>query len=140
MKEPCLIEKRETKVVSLPAETRYAENGIVSRTVLDTGQARLILFGFAAGQKLSEHLTTRHAVVQILSGRCQFSLEGVWHTLEAGSLVHMPPNVRHAVQATEDFSMMLTLVNADPAVVAPTVLGPRPTAPAPAPASAPKAG
>lgn len=124
MKEPCLIDRAETKVLSLPAETRFAENGIVSRTVLDTGNARVVLFGFAAGQKLSEHLTTRHAIVHILSGRCQFSLEGVWHSLEAGHVVHMPPNLRHAVHATEDFSMMLTLVNPHPPVPPTRGLGP----------------
>jgi quercetin dioxygenase-like cupin family protein len=113
MKERSLIDRAETRVLTLADETRYAENGIVSRTLLDTGMARVVLFGFKAGQSLSEHLTTRHALVQILSGRCEFNLDGVWHTLETGSLVHMPPHLRHAVRASEDFSMLLTLVHAE---------------------------
>lgn len=121
MDEKCLIERHETKVLALADETRYAENGIVSRTVLNTDHARVILFGFAAGQKLSEHTTTQHAVIQILSGECEFSLDGTWHHLKAGTLLHMPPNLRHAVLATQPFSMLLTMIK--PAARTPAAAG-----------------
>lgn len=110
MKEKPLITPTETKVLSLAEETRFAENGIVSRTLLNTAQARVILFGFAEGQELSEHTSTQHALIEILSGECEFSLDGKWHTLKAGTLLHMPPNLRHAVQARQPFSMLLTLL------------------------------
>ncbi|MCC6234212.1 MAG: cupin domain-containing protein [Verrucomicrobiales bacterium] len=110
MQEKALIDPSTPKVVSLPEETRYAENGIVSRTVLQTEHSRVVLFGFDAGQKLSEHTTTQHAVIQILSGECEFNLDGTWQTLKAGSLLYMPPNLRHAVQANVAFSMLLTLI------------------------------
>jgi quercetin dioxygenase-like cupin family protein len=110
MKEKPMIDAGEAKVVSLADETKFAANGIVSRTLLNTANARVILFGFAEGQELSEHTSTQHAVVQIVSGECEFSLDGQWHTLKAGSLLHMPPNLRHAVQAKKPFSMLLTLI------------------------------
>ncbi len=91
-------------------ETRYAENGIVSRTVALAGDARLVLFGFDAGAQLTEHTTTRRAVVQILSGTCEFSLEGVPHLVRAGDVIHLPPGLPHAVRAVERFSMLLTLL------------------------------
>jgi quercetin dioxygenase-like cupin family protein len=83
---------------------------VVSRTLLQTTHARVILFGFAAGQELSEHTSTQHALVQILSGECDFSLDGQWHSLQAGALLHMPPNLPHAVRAKQPFSMLLTLI------------------------------
>ena len=110
MKELPLIAPHETKVINLTDETQFAANGIVSRTVLNTAHSRIILFGFAEGQELSEHTSTQHAVIQILSGECEFSLEGKWHTLKAGALLHMPPNLRHAVQAKQPFSMLLTFI------------------------------
>ena len=110
MKELPLIAPNETKVLNLTDETQFAANGIVSRTVLNTAHSRVILFGFAEGQELSEHTSTQHAVIQILSGECEFSLEGKWHRLKAGALLHMPPNLRHAVQAKQQFSMLLTFV------------------------------
>jgi quercetin dioxygenase-like cupin family protein len=117
MKEKPLISPDETKIVSLADETRFAANGIVSRTLLNTVHSRVVLFGFAEGQELSEHTSTQHALIQILSGECEFSLEGKWHTLKAGDLLHMPPNLRHAVQAKQAFSMLLTFVKpaAEPA-------------------------
>lgn len=110
MIEQPLIASNEAKVLVLADETQFAANGIVSRTLLNTAHARVVLFGFAEGQELSEHTSTQHALVQILSGECEFSLDGQWHTLKAGTLLHMPPNLRHAVRAKQQFSMLLTLI------------------------------
>lgn len=110
MKEQPLIAPTETKVLDLTDETKFAANGIVSRTILNTAHSRTILFGFAEGQELSEHTSTQHALIQIISGECEFTLDGKVHTLKAGAFLHMPPNLRHAVQAKQPFSMLLTLV------------------------------
>ena len=105
-----LIDSGQPKILSLPDETQFAANGIVSRTLLRTPTTRVVLFGFAEGQELSEHTSTAQAVIQILSGRCEFSLDGEPHSLKAGDLLHMPPSTPHAVKATEKFSMLLTLL------------------------------
>ncbi len=110
MKERPLTAPHETKILVLSEETQLAANGIVSRTLLNTAHSRVILFGFAEGQELSEHTSTQHALIQILSGECEFSLDGQWHTLQAGALLHMPPHLRHAVRAGQPFSMLLTLI------------------------------
>jgi quercetin dioxygenase-like cupin family protein len=110
MNELPLIASDQTKVIHLADEAKFADHGIVSRTLLQTAHARVILFGFAAGQELSEHTSTQHALIQILSGECDFSLDGKWHTLQAGALLHMPPHLPHAVRAQQPFSMLLTLI------------------------------
>jgi quercetin dioxygenase-like cupin family protein len=110
MKEKPLIDLSAQKIVSLAQETQFAPNGIVSRTVLRTPTSRVVLFGFAEGQELSEHTSTQQALIQILSGECEFSLAGKPHTLKAGDLLYMPPNLPHAVKATQQFSMLLTLL------------------------------
>ena len=109
MSENPLIDPANTKIVSLADETKFAPNGIVSRTLLRTPNARVVLFGFAEGQELTEHTSTHHAVIQILSGECEFSLAGKPHALMAGDLLYMPPNLPHAAKATTKFSMLLTL-------------------------------
>jgi quercetin dioxygenase-like cupin family protein len=109
MTEKPLIDPAKEKVVSLAEETKFAPNGIVSRTVLRTETTRLVLFGFAEGQELTEHTSTQQAVIQILSGKCEFSLAGQPRSLKSGDLLYMPPNLRHAVKATSAFSMLLTL-------------------------------
>ena len=109
MSEQPLIEANTAKVLSLAQETQFAPNGIVSRTLLKTPGARAVLFGFAAGQELTEHTSTQHAMVQVLSGECDFSLDGKPHQLKPGDLLYMPPGMPHAVKALTQFSMLLTL-------------------------------
>jgi quercetin dioxygenase-like cupin family protein len=84
--------------------------GIVSRTVLQTPELRVVLFAFADGQELTPHTSRRRVLVQILEGACEFFYGETWHALAAGALLHLPPDCLHAVRAsTGPFSMLLTL-------------------------------
>lgn len=109
MKEKPVCDGSSAKVLSPTEETKFAPNGIVSRTLLSTANCRVLLFGFAQGQELTEHTSTQHALIQVLSGECEFSLSGKPNVLKTGDLLYMPPNERHAVKATKQFSMLLTL-------------------------------
>jgi quercetin dioxygenase-like cupin family protein len=111
MSEKPVIESGRGKILSLAEETRFEANGIVSRTMLRTPNSRTVLFGFAEGQELTEHTSTKHALVEILTGICEFSLAGKLHELKAGNIIYMPPNLPHAVRAKTQFSMLLTLTN-----------------------------
>lgn len=115
MNEQPLIDSEREKILSLAAETQYAPNGIVSRTLLRTANLRTVLFGFAQGQELTEHTSTQAALVQILSGECEFSLSGEPHKMKAGDLLYLPPHLPHAVKATQQFSMLLILSKPVPA-------------------------
>ncbi len=110
MSELPLIALDQEKTVSLAKETQFAPNGIVSRTLMRAASGRMVLFGFAEGQELTEHTSTQQAVIQILSGECEFSLSGKPHAMKAGDLLYMPPGLPHAVKATQQFSMLLTLL------------------------------
>jgi quercetin dioxygenase-like cupin family protein len=112
--EKPLIDPAREKILALADETQFAANGIVSRTLFRTPTTRMVLFGFAEGQELSEHTSTSQAIIQVLSGACEFSLDGKPHHLKAGNLLYMPPNLPHAVKAIEPFSMLLTLIKPAP--------------------------
>jgi quercetin dioxygenase-like cupin family protein len=114
MNEHPLIDGSREKILALPAETQFADNGIVSRTLLRTAGSRVVLFGFAEGQELTEHTSTQNAIVQILSGECEFSLAGKPHSVKAGDLIYMPSNLPHSLKATTRFSMLLTLTKPEP--------------------------
>jgi quercetin dioxygenase-like cupin family protein len=113
MSEKPLVDAAQEKILSLADETRFAPNGIVSRTLLRTANSRVVLFGFAEGQELTEHMSTQYAVIQILSGECEFSLAGKPRLAKAGDLIYMPPNLPHAIRATQQFSMLLTLFKSE---------------------------
>lgn len=110
LSEHPLMDSGGEKIISLPQETQFAPNGIVSRTLLRAVNGRVVLFGFAEGQELTEHTSTQQALIQILSGECEFYLKGKPHNLKAGDFLHMPPGLPHAVKATKQFSMLLTLL------------------------------
>jgi len=116
MSEKPLIDSTQEKILALAEQTQFAPNGIVSRTLLCTPNSRVVLFGFSEGQELTEHTSTQHAAIQILSGECEFSLAGRPHQLKTGDFLYMPPNLPHAVKATQQFSMLLTLIKEPPAI------------------------
>lgn len=113
MAESPVIDVNAAKILSLSTETQYADHGIVSRTLLRTATSRVVLFGFAEGQEMTEHTSTQHALVQVLSGECEFSLAGKPQSLKPGDLLYMPPNFSHALKAKTRFSMLLTLSRPD---------------------------
>ena len=110
MKKNTLLSPTQSGVCSLLAPVENVAHGIVSRAVLTTPELRLTLFHFAAGQELSEHTSTARALVQVLSGTCQFTVGPTVHTLKPGDLLHLPPGAPHALSAPEAFSMLLTQV------------------------------
>ncbi|MFT3781898.1 MAG: cupin domain-containing protein [Nibricoccus sp.] len=114
MAEKPLFGNSQVSKTALTAETVYAENGVVSRTLLATAATRVVLFAFAEGQSLSEHSTPRAALVQIVTGSCEFAVNDTLHQLTAGDLLYMPPGAPHSVRASERFSMLLTLSKDEP--------------------------
>jgi len=109
MSQQPLLPSSGSAKISLPEETQYAANGVVSRAVLNTDSQRVILFGFAEAQELSEHTTPHEALVQVLSGECAFGVNDQTHQLRAGDLLYMSAGTPHWVKATSQFSMLLTL-------------------------------
>jgi quercetin dioxygenase-like cupin family protein len=105
-----LIPSNEAQTLALAEAVQISPAGIVSRTVLQTPELRLVLFAFAEGQELTGHSSKRRAVVQILEGECEFQFNGQWQRLTAGMILHLPPDHFHAVRAVAGpFSMLLTL-------------------------------
>jgi quercetin dioxygenase-like cupin family protein len=110
MAKPTLFDPAAPGVIRLGEATQFSESGIVSRALHDQAGVRVTLFAFATGQQLTEHASPARALVQILSGACEFTLAGQKKLLRAGDLLHMPPGLPHAVLATEAFSMLLITI------------------------------
>ncbi len=85
-------------------------DSIVSRTVHDDEGIKVVLFGFAEGQELSEHTASQPAMLTFLDGNAQLTLGDDPYTTEPGTWVYLPPNLPHSVQATSTVLMMLVLL------------------------------
>jgi quercetin dioxygenase-like cupin family protein len=90
----------------------YANDSIVSKTLLDKSVGTITLFAFDQGQKLSEHTAPYDAVVQVLDGKAQITIGGEQQDVSQGQIIIMPANVPHAVNAGERFKMLLTMIRA----------------------------
>ena len=87
-----------------------ADDTIISRTFLDNENVKGILFGFAAGQELSEHTAARPAILHFLSGEAEVTLGPDTSIAQSGTWVHMPPNLPHSIVARTPLVMVLLLV------------------------------
>jgi quercetin dioxygenase-like cupin family protein len=85
-------------------------NGILSRTLHQDEQIKVVLFGFDAGQELSEHTASTPAILQIVKGEARLRLGNDTVEAHAGFWVHMPAQLRHAVQAKTPVVMLLVLL------------------------------
>ena len=88
----------------------YQADGIVSMRIIQKEKGNITLFAFDTGQKLSEHTAPFDAMVQVLQGSAEIVIGGKPNQLIAGQSIIMPANIPHAVNATEQFIMLLTMI------------------------------
>lgn len=87
------------------------QDSIVSRTVFSDKTFKAILFGFAAGQELSEHTAARPAVLHFVQGEAQLTLGGEVMHAGPGTWVHMQPNLSHSITAETPVVMLLYMLS-----------------------------
>ena len=86
-------------------------DAIISRTLYQNGALRVILFGFAPGQELSEHTTPMAATIQLISGHATGTLGDQSYEFGPGAWVPMAPKLPHSIRAhDEPVVMLLTMV------------------------------
>lgn len=85
-------------------------DSIISRTIFSGDGLKAILFGFAAGQELSEHTASKPAVLHFVKGQARLTLGKEAMSAQPGSWVHMEPNLSHSVFAETELIMLLLLL------------------------------
>lgn len=93
----------------LAREVSPPVNGILSHTLYQDAKLKASLFGFAAGQELSEHTSSMPAVMHFLAGEATVTLGSDTKEVESGAWVHMAPNLAHAIRAKTPVVMLLLL-------------------------------
>ncbi len=85
-------------------------DSIVSRTLYTDEQVKAVLFGFAAGQELSEHTAATPAIIHIVQGEATLTLGGDTRLASPGTWVHLPARLPHALVAQTPVVMLLLLL------------------------------
>jgi quercetin dioxygenase-like cupin family protein len=99
-------------IADLAAQSEPPNRGILSRTIYDDEQVKAVVFGFDAGQELTEHTASKPAILQIIRGEAMLGLGDDTIEAKAGTWVHMQSGLRHAVKATTPMVMLLLLLKA----------------------------
>jgi len=109
-KKSSLLEACVGKGQKLNELVQYAQDSIVSKTILDKPAGTITLFAFDKGQRLNEHTAPYDAVVQAIDGAVKITIGGKETKLTAGQIVIMPANIPHSVAAEEKFKMLLIMI------------------------------
>lgn len=102
----------DSSTLFVPDLRKYSaipEDGILSRTVHESDAARIIYFGFASGEVLSEHTASVPAIVQIIEGTATLTLGSESHEAGPGSWAYMPAKLPHSIEARTPVMMLLTM-------------------------------
>ena len=109
MKEPMKnIAKGEALI--LKEQVDYQPGQVVSKTLAQNDAVSVTLFAFAAGEEIGTHDSTGDAMVTVLEGVGQFTIDGVPYLVKPGEALVMPAKKPHSVYAPENFKWLLTVI------------------------------
>ncbi|MCL1692111.1 MAG: cupin domain-containing protein [Actinomycetia bacterium] len=98
-----------TVLANLLDEVEIPKNGTLSRVVFNADGLRVVLFAFDTGEQLTDHAATVPAVVQVIKGRLEMTLDDQVVEIDPSSWVHMDAHLIHALVALEPSVVILTL-------------------------------
>ena len=83
---------------------------VVSKVIYRDEALNVTVFGFDAGEGLTEHTASRSALIEILRGRLALTVDGETYDSGPGFWLRMATGAPHSLVATEPTLMLLTLI------------------------------
>jgi quercetin dioxygenase-like cupin family protein len=99
-----------TVIADLANEVTIQTGSIISRTIHQDDFLKVVLFGFDAGQELSEHTAGVPAVLQFLSGEATVTLGDTVFEASTNSFIHMDAKLPHSIRAHQPTKMLLIIL------------------------------
>ena len=107
---PAVTQIMPAEALRLEALITPTPQGIASRVLSKTPGGNVTVFAFDAGQGLTRHTSPFEALVLVLSGALDLTIGGAIVRATPGTIVRMPGNVPHAVDALEATRMLLIML------------------------------
>lgn len=89
---------------------KYQDGQIVSKTLAQNDAFSMTLFAVASGEAISAHTSKGDALVLIIEGKADITIDNKDFHLGEGECIVMPANVPHALAAPENFKFLLIQV------------------------------
>ena len=99
-----------TVIADLAAQVEVPADSTISKTLYQDDRLKVVFFGFAAGQELSEHTAAVPAILHFVEGEAVLTLGEETREATAGTWVHMPGRLPHSISATTPVKMLLLLL------------------------------
>ena len=104
MKDYQFFDDLRSQIPEIPTDS------IISRTFYQDEDLKVIIFGFAKDQELSEHTASVPAIIHILKGEARVTLGNETKETQNGSWMIMPPNLSHSIFAKTQLTMLLYML------------------------------
>ena len=88
----------------------FQKDSVVSKTIIGKKTGTVTLFAFDKGQGLSEHTAAYDAMVYIMDGEAQITIDGKEIIVKKGEMVMLPANKPHALKALIQYKMLLVMI------------------------------
>ncbi len=99
-----------THFADLATEIEPPTDGTLSRTIFQDQRLKAVLFGFSAGQELSEHTASSPAIMHFLRGEADVTLGPDTLSARSGTWIHMPAQLPHSIRTKTPAVMLLLLI------------------------------
>jgi quercetin dioxygenase-like cupin family protein len=99
-----------THFSDLAREVQPPDKGILSRTLFNDDRLKVVVFGFAREEELSEHTASMPAILHFLRGEAKVTLGDDAVEAQPGTWIHMPRGMRHGIQTKTPVVMLLLLL------------------------------
>ena len=99
-----------SKAIAMAGLVGVQPGAVVSRTVISKPAGTVTLFAFDQGQGLSTHSAPYDAMVWVLDGEVDITIDGQSLRAKPGDMVIMPANRPHALNALQPFKMALVMI------------------------------
>jgi quercetin dioxygenase-like cupin family protein len=93
----------------LEREAASAPHRHRQKTLIRYGGTTVALFHFSQGATMPEHLARGTVTIHVLEGPMTIHAADQQHTLGAGKILVLAPNVKHDLHADEESHMLLTV-------------------------------
>lgn len=98
------------EVLKLKDLVKYDSEKYTALPLFHSDSLVLMLFAFDKGQGLDEHASNGDALVNVLEGELEITLNGKTYTVKEHESLVMPAQVPHAVHAKKKAKMFLNIV------------------------------
>ncbi|MEZ6087700.1 MAG: cupin domain-containing protein [Pirellulaceae bacterium] len=98
------------EVRQLADELQSPESGKQSIVLADDANAKVVLFAFAAGDGLPEHVAPLPAIIQIIKGEASLTVGTETVAGKPGTWIQMTAKTPHSIKAETPMVMSLTLL------------------------------